>query len=42
MHDVILHPNDAADTPLNYRAWENEEFDEDEEEEEEPAGSRKQ
>lgn len=41
MHDVILHPNDAADTPLNYRAWEDEESDEDEEEEEEPAGSRK-
>jgi hypothetical protein len=32
-HDVILHPSDAAITPLNYRAWEDREFEDDEEEE---------
>jgi hypothetical protein len=35
MHDVILHPSDAAITPLDYRAWEDAEFDDDEEEGEE-------
>lgn len=33
-HDIILDPRDAAITPLNYRAWEDEEFEEEEEEEE--------
>jgi hypothetical protein len=32
-HEIILDPRDAAITPLNYRAWEDEEFDEEEEEE---------
>jgi hypothetical protein len=35
MHNVILDPRDAAITPLNYRAWEDEEFEEEEEDEEE-------
>lgn len=34
-HEIILDPKDAAITPLDYRAWEDEEFEEDEEEEEE-------
>ena len=33
-HEIILDPRDAAITPLNYRAWEDEEFEEEEEEEE--------
>lgn len=33
-HEIILDPRDAAITPLDYRAWEDEEFEEDEEEEE--------
>jgi hypothetical protein len=32
-HEIILDPRDAAITPLNYRAWEDDEFDEEEEEE---------
>jgi hypothetical protein len=32
-HDIILDPRDAAITPLNYRAWEDHEFEEDESEE---------
>jgi hypothetical protein len=32
-HDVILDPREAAITPLDYRAWEDEEFDDEEEEE---------
>jgi hypothetical protein len=32
-HDIILDPRDAAITPLNYRAWEDHEFEEEEEEE---------
>lgn len=31
IHNVILHPRDAANTPLNYRGWEDEEFEEEEE-----------
>ena len=27
-HDVILDPSDAAITPLDYRAWEDREFEE--------------
>lgn len=27
-HEIILDPRDAAITPLNYRAWEDEEFEE--------------
>ena len=34
MHNVILDPRDAAITPLNYRAWEDDEFEEENEEEE--------
>ena len=34
-HDVILDPRDAAITPLDYRAWEDEEFDQEDEDEEE-------
>ena len=42
-HDIILDPSDAAITPLDYRAWEDEEFEEqDEEEEEEQGRSAKQ
>jgi len=33
-HDIILDPSDAAITPLDYRAWEDEEFEEEEDEEE--------
>jgi hypothetical protein len=33
-HDIILDPRDASITPLNYRAWEDHEFEEEEEEEE--------
>ena len=33
-HEIILDPRDAAITPLNYRAWEDAEFEEEEEEEE--------
>ncbi len=33
-HEIILDPSDAAITPLNYRAWEDEEFDDEEEENE--------
>src|SRR5436305_8876027 len=33
-HDIILDPSDASITPLDYRAWEDEEFEEEEEEEE--------
>ena len=36
-HEIILDPRDAAITPLDYRAWEDEEFEEDEEEGEEAA-----
>jgi hypothetical protein len=32
-HDIILDPRDAAITPLNYRAWEDHEFEEEEDEE---------
>jgi len=35
MHHVILDPRDAAITPLDYRAWEDEEFDDEDEEDEE-------
>jgi len=31
MRDVILHPKDAAITPLDYRAWEDHEFEDEEE-----------
>jgi hypothetical protein len=31
-HEIILDPADAAVTPLDYRAWEDEEFDEEENE----------
>jgi hypothetical protein len=34
-HDVILDPRDAAITPLNYRAWEDHEFEQEEQEEDE-------
>ena len=34
-HDIILDPRDAAITPLNYRAWEDEEFEDEEEDDEE-------
>jgi hypothetical protein len=34
-HEIILDPRDAAITPLNYRAWEDEEFEENEEDEDE-------
>lgn len=34
-HDIILDPRDAAITPLDYRAWEDEEFEEEEDTEEE-------
>jgi hypothetical protein len=34
-HDIILDPRDAAITPLNYRAWEDEEFEDEEEEQDE-------
>jgi hypothetical protein len=30
-HEIILDPRDAAITPLDYRAWEDEEFDDEEE-----------
>ena len=36
MHSVILDPRDAAITPLNESAWNDEEFDDEDEEEEEP------
>lgn len=39
-HDIILDPRDAAITPLDYRAWEDDEFEDDAEEvdeEEEPS-----
>lgn len=36
-HEIILDPRDAAITPLNYRAWEDDEFEDDEEEDEEEA-----
>ena len=36
-HEIILDPRDAAITPLDYRAWEDEEFEEEEEGEEETA-----
>jgi len=36
-HDIILDPRDAAITPLDYRAWEDDEFeDEDGEEQQKP------
>ena len=34
-HDIILDPRDAAITPLNYRAWEDHEFEEENEDEDE-------
>jgi hypothetical protein len=34
-HEIILDPSDAAITPLNYRAWEDAEFDEEEQSEDE-------
>ena len=34
-HEIILDPREAAITPLDYRAWEDEEFEDDEDEEEE-------
>ncbi len=33
-HEIILDPRDAAITPLDYRAWEDDEFEEEDEEEE--------
>lgn len=40
-HDVILDPHEAAITPLDYRAWEDDELeDEEEDDEEEPASSK--
>ena len=38
MHNVIIDPREAAITPLDYRAWEDEEFEEEAEEEAEGAG----
>jgi len=35
MHDVIIDPREAAITPLNYRAWEDHEFEDEDDEEEE-------
>ncbi len=41
-HEIILDPRDAAITPLDYRAWEDDEFEEDaEEEDDEPEGEAK-
>jgi hypothetical protein len=34
-HDIILDPRDASITPLNYRAWEDHEFEEEDEDENE-------
>ena len=34
-HEIILDPSEAAITPLDYRAWEDHEFEDDEEEDEE-------
>jgi hypothetical protein len=38
-HDVILDPRDAAITPLDYRAWEDHEFEDDEADDEEEQAS---
>ena len=35
MHQIILSPADAAETPLGDRAWEDDDFEDDEEEDEE-------
>lgn len=40
-HDVILDPSEAAITPLDYRAWEDHEFEDDEEDDDEPTESAK-
>ena len=39
-HEVILDPREAAITPLDYRAWEDEEFEDEEEEAEEQKPTR--
>jgi hypothetical protein len=37
VHDVILHPADAADTPLQSDVWDDEDFEDEDEEEDESA-----
>lgn len=39
-HEIILDPRDAAITPLDYRAWEDHEFEDEEEDDEEQEPSR--
>jgi hypothetical protein len=41
-HDIILDPRDASITPLNYRAWEDHEFEEEDEDEEEDQSEEEQ